>query len=248
MERPVRDDIVARWHALYREIERREIDGARAAELAPLRAERFALREAYERGLARPRLARCPFTDTVLAHPIDVIGLDGMWWEYHADTRVLVADAPPTFFSLQGAMQLASPVEVTPFLVKPGPAVPFVLPRLLADPGVRAVVSSLAVGHHRAFPIVYFKRSDTPLDRPNEWGRNRYQRIDAEGRFAWGERFEDPARYDYELAPWIARGQLLWIAPGDESLTLRATTDDCPYLGLEGGRAPQHLEEGRVWT
>jgi len=248
MAEPDRNDIVARWHALYREIERREINGATAKELAPLRNERMDLRDAYANGLPRPGLARCPFTNEVLRHPIDVVGLDGMWWEYHAMTRALAEHAPRTFFSLQGAMHLESPVEDTPFLVKPGPGVPFVLPRLLADPGVRAVVSSLAVGRHRGFPIVYFKQSDWPLDRPNEWGRNRFELAGEGDKYGWGEHFEDPAGYDYELGPWIGRGKLSWIAPGDDTLALRSTVDDCPYLHLAGPRTPQHLEDGRVWT
>lgn len=242
-----RNEFVTRWTALYREIERREINGATATELKPLRRERSDLEIAYANALPLPGLARCPFTDEVLYHAIDAAGLDGMWWEYHAATRLFAGRVPSTFFSLQGAMQLEAPVEDTPFLVKPGPGVPFVLPRLMEDPGVRAVVSSLAVGRHQAFPIVYFKESDTPLERPNEWGRNRYELIE-DGNYAWGERFEDPDGYDYELEPWIGRGKLSWIAPGDDTLALRSTVDDCPYLRLTGPRTPQHLQDGRVWT
>lgn len=242
-----RNDIVARWHALYREIERREIEGASATELAPLRSERIALRDAYAGLLPRLALARCPFTGEVLHHPIDAAGLDGMWWEYHAMSRKLEKQAPRTFFSLQGAMRLESPVEDTPFLVKPGPGAPFVLPRLLADPGVRAVVSSLSVGRHEAYPIVYFKQGDAPLDRPNEWGRNRFEVVE-DGSYGWGEHFEDPDGYDYALAPWIEQGRVSWVARGDATLTLRSTVDDCPYLQLGGPRQPQHVEDGRAWT
>lgn len=248
MSGPDRNHIVARWHALYREIERREMAGASATELAPLRAERYDLGVAYARGLPRPALARCPFSGEALHHPIDTAGLDGMWWEYHAMSRSLPKGAPRTFFSLQGAMHLELPVEDTPFLVKPGPGVPFVLPRLLADSGMRAVVSTLEVGLHRAYPVVYFKQSGPPLDRPNEWGRNRFEVAGEGDKWSWGERFEDPDGYDYELEPWITRGQLLWIAPGDDTLTLRSTIDDCPYLRLAGPRTPQHVQDRQVWT
>jgi hypothetical protein len=243
-----RNDIVARWHELQRQIERRELKGATVAELQPLRDERSKLREAYQACLAVLGLSRCPFTNAVMKHSIDTVGLDGMWWAYHNAARKVEREVPRTFFSLQGAMHLVPPFEVTPFLVKPGPGVPFVLPRLLEDPEIRAVVSSVEVGRHRAFPIAYFAQSDLKLQRPNAWGRNGYNVLDDKGAYLWGKHVEDPAGYDYELAPWIARGKLSWIAPGDTELTLRSTVDGCPYLGLEGARAPQHLEDGTYWT
>ena len=69
-----------------------------------------------------------------------------------------------------------------------------------------------------------------------------------QGSYKSGELVEDPATFEYELAPWIDRGKLSWIAPGDAALTLRSTAKDCPYLGLDGVREPQHIEAGKVWT
>lgn len=41
-------------------------------------------------------------------------------------------------------------------------------------------------------------------------------------------------------------GKLLWIAPGDESITLRQGVEGCPYLGLEGPRELAFIKNGKV--
>ena len=113
---------------------------------------------------------------------------------------------------------------------------------------MRAVVSSLPVGGHTAYLVSYFAAPPPPaVRRINAWARNQYELCDAKGNYKWGEGIEDPATFDYDLAPWISRGQLSWIAPGDKTLTLRTTADDCPYLAVEGPHKPQHLQLGKLW-
>src|SRR5262245_4412677 len=97
-----RNDIVARGHALHRQIERSP-PGATFEEIWPLRNELSDLRDAYQECLQRPGISRCPFTDAVLNHSIDTVGLDGMWWDYHNAVRSLDDEESRTFFSLQGA-------------------------------------------------------------------------------------------------------------------------------------------------
>jgi hypothetical protein len=244
-----RDEIVERWKSVQERIEKLDLGGGPADELEKLRDERRALGKAYEAWLPKVAIARCPFTGAVTKHSLDPVGLDGMWWSHHDAVRPLEDELPPTFFSLQGALRLAPTVEVTPFLCKPGPAVPFVIPRLLDDAaGLRAVLSSVNVGQHVAYLVTYFAPAGQPLPRRlNTWGRNGYELTDAKGNYKWGEHAEDPASYDFALAGWIKRGKLSWIAPGDDTLTLRATTDGCPFLDLDGTHAVQHLEAGKVW-
>ena len=43
---------------------------------------------------------------------------------------------------------------------------------------------------------------------------------------------------DFDLAPWIARGQVRWCAPGSDRSRL-ATTGACPYVDLPGVRHAQ---------
>ncbi len=56
----------------------------------------------------------------------------------------------------------------------------------------------------------------------------------------------EPA-WDFELAPWIQAGKLLWIAPGDDALALRSDVDACPYLALPGHRGITRLQDGEAW-
>jgi hypothetical protein len=241
-----RNEIVARYAAIAEQIEELEIAGSRDG-IDALRTERFALGEAYRNWLPRMPVSRCPFTAEVLRHSFDAQGLDGMWWSYFDTVRPL-EDVPPTFFTLQGALRVSLPVEPTPFLCSPGPGVPYVIPRLLHDNAMRAVLSSFSVGKHIAYLITYFGKPLPRVRRVNTWARQGFELRDADGNYQWGEAIESPATFDYHLPPWIERGKLAWIAPGDETLTFRSTTADCPYVGLQGTRALQHLEAGNVWT
>ena len=73
------------------------------------------------------------------------------------------------------------------------------------------------------------------------WARTDYEVLDEAGKNqGWGLSND---LWDFDLQPWIAQGKLSWIAPGDETLTLR-TGEPCPYVGLPGVRAPQSIERG----
>ena len=54
---------------------------------------------------------------------------------------------------------------------------------------------------------------------------------------------KDP--WDFELAPWMESGKLLWIEPGDVSLALRRGLPS-PYVDLPGVREEQIIAGGRV--
>ncbi len=200
----------------------------------------------YEARLPRVALSRSPFTGRVLPYPIDTLGLDGPWWDCNDPVRP-EALLPQGVFALGGAVALEGELPDTSFSVKPGPSVPWVCPRVLTLPGMRAVVSQIQVGAYTAWPVVYFSARPLP-DQPglDTWGLSNHMSLNEDGSYSIESSWSLPSDYDYDLAPWIRRGRLLWIAPGDESLELHATVSDCPYLDLPGSRDPVLLRNGRM--
>ena len=195
---------------------------------------RQALRAEYVAGLPRVKVARCPFTDAVVTHSLDTAGLDGLWWRYE-DVVQQAEDLPATFFALTGAVRLGEPVEDVPFLVKPGPEAPYVVPRILLHNDVRAVVSQVAVGAHTGYAVTYFADPAPPLlARVNTWGANEHWFTDERGTW-WDSSDEDESELDFELAPWVDSGKLRWVAPGDADGRLRTGLDGCPYVDLPAG-------------
>ena len=204
-------------------------------------------RDAYAATVPTVSLSRCPLTQEPLVYPVETRGLEGLWWRYEAAVRPFQRPLP-SLFAVTGAVRLNGPPAWAPFLCKPGPEAPFVLPRLLDHPGITAVLSSLDIGAHTGYAIIYFSVAvshDVP--RPNHWGMNRSVFTAANGLAAWDAQPEDPAEFDFALAPWIESGKLLWIAPGDTALTLRRTAGGCPYLDLPGTHNIVRIQQGERW-
>ena len=254
MEGEARTIFLKKYFALLEKWRELDMDPA-SAESGPLTAQMDTLqvqlaemRDVYSNLLPSRPLSRCPFSGEVLSHSIDVGGLDGLWWNYDAPVRRLES-LPAAYLALDGAVQLEEPLEYAPFLCKPGPGVPGVLPRLLNLPGIKAVVSSIRIGPHRGYPIGYFA-AETPagLERVNTWGTSQYTFVDRHNMLRWGESPVSGSDYDFDLEPWIRGGQLLWIVPGDQTLALQRGTTGCPYLGLDGSRQLQRIERGRAWS
>lgn len=206
----------------------------------------------YLEGLPVRDLSRCPFTGEKLSMVIDDLGLDGLWWNFDAPKRP-ENELPATYFALDGALKLGGEPEKFPFLCSPGPDVPFVLPRLLEFVQVKAVISSVQIGTHTAYPIVYY--ADPMLygeKRVNDWGTKRYwetgsiiPELSTPGQYV--SLTPDTGEYDFDLAPWIKAGKLLWIAPKDAGLTLHGHVSRCPYLDLPGSRRLKFIRDGKVW-
>jgi hypothetical protein len=207
------------------------------------RAEVAALEERYLETLPEPEISRSPHTGEVFRHSLDTGGLDGPWWRYENPLRPIGEELPETVVAFTGAVKLNEPVEVFPFLCKPGPEAPFVIPRLLRAESVRAVVSQMPIGRHVGYPIVYFAE-DPPetLQRFNTWGADRYETY-----LGWDSVPEGSVELDYDLAPWVERGKLLWISPGDDRLVLQLGADRCPYFDLPGRRGFMRIQAGDVW-
>lgn len=233
--------------AHYAELRSRLRAAADAERRDRLAASLRLVRDEYRAGLPQRALSRCPHSGEVFTHSIDDHGLDGEWWNHEAAVRR--PEKPlDTFFALVGAVTVTGDVPNVPWLAFPGPDVPFVMPWVLEHDELIAVVSSLSVGELSAYAITYFASSPpADLDGVNTWGANEYVVHRPDGTTGWDARAERYTQWDYDLAPWIEQGKLRWIAPGDDTLTLRASVDDCPYLDLPGERAPAFIEAGELW-
>lgn len=199
----------------------------------------------YIARLPRPSISRCPWTGDVVSHSIDQFGLDGPWWDAETPLRPF-EDLPPTWFAFSGAMAIASPVEPTPFLVKPGPGAPFVVPRLLERDEVLAVVTSVPVGRHQGWAIVYFASGPVPGPRIDDWSAATYPVRRDDGTWGWSHADEWPSEWDFDLVPWLEQEKLAWVFPGDGTFTLRAGAEGCPYVGLPGPRTSARVYAGQV--
>jgi len=235
-------------------------------ELDAVRASLSEAREEYRRSVPVVPLSRCPYTMQVVYHSIDHYGLDGLWWDNEVPIRP-VDVLPATFFTLCGALKFGGAVEKTPFPVRPGPEVPYVVPEVLSTPGIKAVISSTTVGEHTAYPIFYFIENwETAPEPMNLWGARYWQYLDADGVLKHNEYgvvpIEDDSyleeaegdessegedtdyTFDFDLKKWVEQGKLLWIEPGDGTFTLKTGVAGCPYLNLEGSRAFTVIRDG----
>jgi hypothetical protein len=209
--------------------------------------EMAAIAREYESATPIVSVSRCPFTGDVFETSLDLVGLDGMWWAYDYDYRPFVASLP-TFFAWCGSMQLGGPVPNLPLKSMVGPGAPFVYPRLLQHPSIKAVISSVLVGEHTGFPVVYFAQpAPHDLERANDWGHTSHAYTRPDGSPTSAHSIEYDPDKDFDLARWIRQGKLLWIAPGDVDLHIQTTPDDCPFLTVGGERHRQYIQRGKIW-
>lgn len=217
-----------------------------SAQRRALRQEEQALLEEYAENLPVREVSRCPICEQVLELPIDDAGLDGPWW-----WTVCPVELPPPrgcehFQVFLGALDLhgRTPAEVVSG-VKPGPGAPFVIERLLSMEGMQAVLSTVPVGAaDTGYIIAYYSPEPVPepeLHQP--WRRETWELHDDTGKPVASNHVNDP--WDFDLEPWIRKGKLLWIAPGDGGLVLRKELPS-PYDALAGTHQSQELSAGKV--
>src|SRR5438067_4305000 len=110
----------------------------------------------YFERLPKPVMSCCPFDQKPLRRSFDPFGLDGPWWEPDAITQE--PPSCPHFCVLQGAVNFAGkPPLAGKHQIRPGPQVPFVIPRLLEYEGMIAVISQLRMENgYIAYPVAYF--------------------------------------------------------------------------------------------
>ena len=201
----------------------------------------------YSDRLPRVLMSACPFTGLKVLRAWDPFGVDGPWW--HATRTFTPAEpaAPPSFRDLLGALDLRGRESTEATLsVIAGPGVPFVVPQLLGLPDMVAVIHriELATGAI-AYPTGYFSREEIhPASLHQFWTRPDLW-FKTESGSSWTAKNH---RWDFELEPWIEKGKVRWIRPGDPEYRVAGfeSGERCPYVGLEGVRMQQTLCRGQI--
>lgn len=202
-------------------------------------------------------VSRCPFCATPVWELVGIFSLqDPAWFCAEGSGR----DGPeelgtlcPHLFCVDGALNLngQQPTEAVyaDRKITMAAEVPFVKPRVLNLPTMVAVVHSLPVAdRYTAYPITYFCEQ-----QPEQkafcipWSRVAY--FDSEWTFpeaTYTGRRSDIQ--DYDLAPWIERGQLFWLGPDEEDCpVVRGPVEAFPYHDLPGRRQPYYInKQGRI--
>jgi hypothetical protein len=238
-----RADLLKRIHTLEAGKSNPSIDQAAYDALNADLSETF---RAYAQGLPNESVSRCPICNTPIKVPIDPYGFDGPWWWSSCPTALPSPEVCKHFQLLQGAVDLhgRTPTEARD-TARPGPAVPFVIGRVLSAEGMSAVISSrnLATGD-TAYPILYFSSNPSPYPNLHQsWRSESLPLHNDEGRvIGWGTA-DDP--WDFDLRKWADAGKLWWIAPGDGSLTLQKSSPS-PFENLPGIRGTQLAVSGQL--
>lgn len=243
-----RADLLAQLDEATARRRRAEREGASSAEVDPLQSEESALRREYAQALPQVTIARDPIGGELVAVHLDPAGIDAPYWDTMSPARPFET-LPPTYVVHSGAMTLdESVIDDSQLLRVPGPAVPYVVPELLGRGGVRATLARVGVGPHTGYVVTYFSpRGYEPEPLTNEWGTNRYWLRRDGVPVSAGEAYEGWPAPDFDLAPWIERGALSWVAPDDAGWTLRDEVAGCPFVDLPGRREHQHVQNGKVW-
>jgi len=200
----------------------------------------------YIVGLPKLNVSRCPYSNEVYNLSIDSFGLDGPWWDAKQPIRE-ENEAIPSFFAITGSVNIIGEPPVAPFTIKPGPAVPWVSSRLLSKDAISAVLSHIKIGLYDAFLTVYFTNSEkVDIDRINKWGTDEYLVNDNDGFAVLDRTYDDEDEYDFDIAPWIKKGKLKWIAINDKTLELQNSIDNCPYLDVKGYKYPVIIQNKTI--
>lgn len=223
------DEAAAERRRLMAEVDRLH---AQALDTEELDDQVDEIHQRYRDLLPEVTVARCPDSGAAVRWPIETMGLDGWFWDYHAPMRRIPEDPPRAWLGMTGAMRLTEPVDHPPFTVVPGPEVPFVVPRILGSEGVHAVIAEVPVGTHTGWTITYFGPLP-PVTLVNLWGSDTYL-VNRDGAWTgWDRERQTVTRYDYDLTSWLRTGKLLWL---DESANLREGREGCPFVALPGRR------------
>ncbi len=211
-----------------------------------------AIHDYYTDGLPRLPLSRCPLCGAEQRISFDPLGIDGLWWSNDEPARPAAPEGYCAHWLAQcGALYFVQPLPKSPLLVCPGPAAPYVIAPLLGSDQVYAVLSSWVAGLQRIFMLEYFE-PEPNFNRPlyAVWPTNIRPPGVGRASLAVSDIVTDfgVQDFDFNLAPWITRQKLFWIAPDDTGCTLRKGLEGCPYLNLAGTHEMQYLQNGEYWT
>ena len=190
-------------------------------------------------------LSLCPFCNVELRHPFDPVDLNGFWWMDRTRRPGREPKACEHFNLLLGAVNLngLSP-RGGPFEGRPGPDVPYVIPRILEMPTMLAVISSIAMNcGYTAYPVAYYSQiSPAGGSLTQTWAEAEYYFTLEDGKTGWNMVSNS---YDYDLLPWLKAGKIRWIEGGRLS-SVDDDPEDCPFLDVKGMRRPQVIIEDEL--
>lgn len=209
------------------------------------------LQKEYTDQLPLHAISRCPHCDEPFEIAADFYGLNGPFWREFGVERF--GKSCPHMLAYLGALNYHDHVPTADACgpvneIHSGPEVPYLVPRLMALEGMKCVVSSLRIVDdcYTAYLMTYFADPPAaPSDGHQNWLRQYHTYVNSAGHRINHIR-TDP--WDFDVLGWMRRapGSVLWIAPGDDTLTLHTSTDDFPYDGLPGRRHPLVLRRGNL--
>ncbi len=146
--------LLERYFAAYRAAEAAEL-ARPERDASAFRAEMAAVARTYVDAVPILAVARSPFSGEVFETSLDTFDVDGLWWAYDYEYRPYVP-RPVDLYGFTGALKVDGPLPAFSLKAMLGPDVPFVLPALMADPSMVAVLSAVRIGPHVGFPVTYW--------------------------------------------------------------------------------------------
>lgn len=208
-------------------------------------------------------VSRCPICETAIWMKVGIYSLqDGFWFGAYGSGRdeVWKGSICNHLFCVTGSLNLNGniPTEAKPWhdnrssqmklwhYIWMAAEVPFVLPRVLALPTMKAVMYDLPVceGKYTAYPIAYFaEKKPEDKDFCIPWARKKYLDTST-GYSSLGERSD---AQDFELWKWVERGSLFWIdTTNDDYPIAKPHISNFPYNDICGRKHPYVIKEGQV--
>lgn len=256
MDIELRKQLVARHHEIYDFLFEADLE-TQTDELIAQKSREYqklsAITSKYCSLLPMLPVSRCPLCGELQRIAIDNVNLDGPWWSLHEPARPEIAEILcPHWLTQTGAVSVVGEPPNTPFSIKLGPSVPYVVRPILERPEVRAVLSSFRVGSHRAFLIMYFSPQpnfNVPLHKV--WPtRVRPPGLGKASRAAEDTIIDyyEESSYDYDLEPWMNSNKLFWTMPDDLNCKIYSGADGAPYFRIPGEKRIQILLDGELTT
>lgn len=208
-------------------------------------------------------VARCPFCASPIWMQVGIFSLAaGFWFRAYSDGQdeVWAETRCQHFFFVDGALNLHGhrPTEAKPWhpsrpqdmklwhYIWMAAEVPFVLPRVLALPTMKAVLHHLPIADEKytAYPITYFAEQRPALeDFGIPWARKLYYDVRS-GYSTTGQRAD---QQDFDLELWAAQLYGLDVNQADEAIVPLAELG-FPNRNMAGRKHPYIIREGRIYN
>jgi hypothetical protein len=198
--------------------------------------------EKYWDILPAVELSGCPYCNQKLSRLFDPVDLNGFWWMDRTQRPRPQPDCCAHFCLLTGSLNFNNlPAVGGLFECLPGPDAPYVIPRILELPSMKAVVSCIEMqcGYH-AYSVAYFAQNPpAQQDLTHSWAQKVFHFKDKDGNKGWDIRQD---AFDYALASWIKLGKLLVYSQG----RLIQDMAQADFLNIKGNCRPQSVIDNQL--